>query len=143
VKNTERIREDLSGWPSPEYLKEKGDAGWRLVAVEWERESERATVTEEIPFGMRVALDCRHLEENPSEMQILQLFAEMVVQDFSFPRMAEALNARALRTRDGSPWSPVTLFKLSPRLVEIAPRVLSGEEWQNRKKQMPPVAWNS
>ena len=143
MKNTERIREDFSGWPSLEYLKQKGDAGWRLVAVEWERESERTTATEEIPFGMRVAPDCRHLEENPSEMQILKLLAEMVVQDYSFPRMADALNTRALRTRDGNPWSAVAVFKLSPRLVEIAPRILSGEEWQSRKKQMPPVAWNS
>ena len=36
----EWIREALAAWPSPEYLRQREAAGWRLVAVEWEREAQ-------------------------------------------------------------------------------------------------------
>ena len=38
MKKIEWIREALSAWPSAEYLNQREVAGWRLVAVEWERE---------------------------------------------------------------------------------------------------------
>jgi len=38
MKKIEWIREALSVWPSTEYLKHGKTAGWRMVAVEWERE---------------------------------------------------------------------------------------------------------
>src|SRR5713226_5766728 len=38
MKKTERIRETLPAWPDRDYLRQKEVAGWRLVAVEWERE---------------------------------------------------------------------------------------------------------
>src|ERR1700687_2060722 len=93
MKKTEWLREDLSGWPTPEYLKQKESSGWRLIAAEWERPVEVAPQSghpeglgsaEEIPFGTRVAGDCRHLEEDPTEMQVLNQLAEMVVQDLSY-----------------------------------------------------------
>jgi hypothetical protein len=152
MKKIEWIREGLSTWPSSEYVKQKESAGWRLIAVEWEREVETelpaaasaaAGLAEEIPFGTRIADDCLHLEDNPTEMQILNLLAEMVVQDLSYKHMAETLNQRAFRTRDGKPWSALAVFKLTPRLIEVAPRILSGVEWENRKKQLSRVAWNS
>ena len=150
MKKTEWIRETLSGWPGLDYQKEKEAAGWRLVAMEWEREieaeterSEGAPPAEEIPYGMRIAADCHHLEENPSEMQILKFLAELIVQDASFNAMADALNMRGFRTRDTRPWTAAGVFKLTPRLIEIAPRILSGHEWEARKKQLSRVAWNS
>ncbi len=57
--------------------------------------------------------------------------------------MAAALNQRDFRARDGRPWTAATVFKLTPRLIEVAPRILSGQEWESRKKQMSRVAWNS
>lgn len=151
MKKVEWIRETLTAWPSPDYLKSKETAGWRLVALEWEREADEEAPTlppaqaaaEEIPYGTRIAGDCLHLEDNPTEMQILNLLAEMVVQDVSYKRMADTLNQHALRTRDGKPWTALAVFKLTPRLIEVAPRILSGVEWENRKKQLSRVAWNS
>jgi hypothetical protein len=151
MKKREWIRETLSVWPSPEYLEQRQTAGWRIVAVEWEREmqaeapsaSEGLASGEEIPYGTRIASDCLHLEENPTEMQVLNHLAEMVVQDHSYNRMAESLNQRAFHTRDGKPWTPLAVFKLTPRLIEVAPRILSGAEWENRKRQLSRVAWNS
>ena len=151
MKKIEWIREALSVWPSPEYLKQRETAGWRLAAVEWEREvqaeptppSEGLASGEEIPYGTRIASDCLHLEDNPTEMQVLNHLAEMIVQDQSYNRMADSLNQRAFHTRDGKPWTALAVFKLTPRLIEVAPRILSGAEWENRKRQLSRVAWNS
>ena len=122
-----------------------------MIAVEWEREvqvepaagSTEVAVGEEIPYGTRVAGDCLHLEENPTEMQVLNHLAEMGVQDHSYKHMAESLNERAFRNRDGKSWTALAVFKLTPRLIEVAPRILSGAEWENRKRQLSRVTWNS
>jgi hypothetical protein len=150
MKKTEWIRETLSAWPSPDYQRQKEAEGWRLVAIEWEREieaeaerGERAQPAEEIPYGMRIAADCHHLEESPSEMQVLKFLAELIVQDASFTAMADALNMRGFRTRDAHVWTAAGVFKLTPRLIEIAPKILSGQEWESRKKQFSRVTWNS
>ncbi len=129
----EWIREALAAWPTPEYLRPRKAAGWRLVAVEWEREAQvepaaasvEAAGGEEIPYGTRIAGDCLHLEDNPAEMQVLNHLAEMIVQDHSYQHMAESLNEGAFHT------------------IEVAPRILSGAEWENRKRQLSRVAWNS
>jgi Recombinase len=151
MKKVEWIREAISVWPTPEYIRAKENAGWRLVATEWEREVETqpagqpssSGLPEEIPYGTRIGGDCLHLEDNPTEMEILNLLAEMVVQDVSYKRMADTLNERAFRTRDGKPWTALAVFKLTPRLIEVAPRILSGVEWENRKKQLSRITWNS
>jgi hypothetical protein len=65
------------------------------------------------------------------------------VQDVSFKSMADALNIREYRTRDGRPWTAARVFKLTPRLIEVAPRILSGTEWEARLKQISRVSWNS
>jgi len=152
LKKIDRIREKVRVLPTSVYLSKMHDAGWSLVALEWEREVEVSgepeepevpAGSEEIPFGLRIASDCRHLEDDPLEMQTLKFLAEMIVQDVSFKSMADALNVREYRTRDGRPWNSASVFKLIPRLIDIAPRVLSGAEWESRKKQLTRVAWNS
>lgn len=153
MRKIDRIREKVTIPPTSVYLSRMHDAGWRLVALEWEREiefsgeppetPEAEAGTEEIPFGLRIASDCRHLEDDPLEMQTLKFLAEMIVQDISFRSMADALNAREYRARDGNPWTAASVFKLIPRLIDVAPRVLSGSEWESRKKQLTKVAWNS
>lgn len=160
MKSSERFREELSALPTADSLKQREAAGWRLVALEWEREvtvmppseataqdtpssSAAAKAPEEIPYGLRITTDCLHLEENPAETQVLKSLAELIVQDASFAAMADGLNQRGFRTRDGSPWSSVGVFKLIPRLIEAAPRILSGAEWASRRQQLMRVAWNS
>lgn len=157
MKKVESMRETLSSLLTPEYLKQKEEAGWRPVAVEWQREvtlfeakpaegapdEPQLMGAEEIPFGLRVASDCHHLEENSGEMEVLKVLAELIVQDLSFPEMAAALNQRGFRTRGGQLWSSLAVFKLTPRLIDVAPRILAGPEWETRKKQITRVAWNS
>ena len=105
--------------------------------------AEKAPSVEEIPYGTRIATDCLHLEDNPSEVQVLNHLAAMIVQDLSYNHMAEALNQRGFHTREGKPWTALAVFKLTPRLIEVAPRILSGAEWETRKKQLSRVTWNS
>ncbi len=152
MKKIDRMREKVSVLPTSAYLSKMHDAGWSLVALEWEREvessaepeeREAAVTSEEIPFGLRIASDCRHLEDDPLELQTLKFLAEMIVQDVSFTSMAHALNVREYRTRDGRPWTAASVFNLTPRLIEVAPRILSGAEWESRKKQLSRVTWNS
>ena len=150
MKKMEWIREALSVWPDADYLKQRETAGWRIAAIEWEREVQvepnagaPAGAAEEIPYGTRIANDCLHLEDNPTEMQVLNHLAEMIVQDLSYSHMAQSLNERSFRTRDGKAWTALAVFKLTPRLIEVAPRILSGAEWENRKRQLSRVAWNS
>jgi len=150
MRKTEWLREALAKWPDSEYLQQKEAEGWRLTAIEWEREVETEVSIPpggesvgEIPYGLRIASDCHHLEENPTEMQVLKFLAELIVQDASFTSMADALNIRGFRTRGAQPWTAAGIFKLTPRLIEIAPKMLSGQEWEQRKKQMPRVSWNS
>ena len=152
MKKIDRIRETVSILPTSTYLSKMHDAGWSLVALEWEREVEMSGEPpeptaqpeyEEIPFGLRIAADGRHLEDDPLEMQTLRFLTEMIVQDVSFKSMADALNIREYRTRDGHSWNAATVFKLTPRLIEVAPRILSSAEWESRRKQLSRVTWNS
>src|SRR5277367_5889940 len=152
MKKHERIREKVTILPTSMYLSKMHDAGWTLVTLEWEREIETAATpeptseplgTEEIPFGLRIAADCHHLEDDPLETQTLKFLGELIVQDVSFGSMADALNVRDYRTRDGRPWTAASIFRLIPRLIDVAPRILSGSEWASRKRELSKVAWNS
>jgi len=137
----ERVREVLSKPPEPEYVKLRAEAGWKLVAVEWEREIEAAEtaphhIGEEVPYGMRVGDDCLHLVENPAETQILIRMLDGIVQDLPFSKIAEELNHSGLRTRSGTKWEPVLVYNMLPRLIQVGPRIFSSEEWQAQKKHV-------
>jgi len=136
----ERIREVLDKPLEPEYIKLKAAAGWKLVAVEWEREvedkKEGRSVSEEVPYGMRVGDDCMHLVENPAETQVLIQMLDGIVQDYPFSRVAEELNRNGLRTRSGAKWEPVSVYNMLPRLIQVGPRIFSSEEWLAMKKHV-------
>jgi hypothetical protein len=141
----ERVRDVMSGVPNADYLNEKAAEGWRLVAVEWERDMEGVTeetgpVKEEVPFGMKVSEDCLHLEENPTERQILLLMLQGIVDDKSLSQVADELNGRGCRTRRGAEWTQTAVFAVLPRLIEVAPRIFSSEEWVMRKvRELSPL----
>src|SRR5260370_3844831 len=122
-----------------------------MVAVEWEREvqaeiaptSKELAPGEEIPYGTRIAGDCLHLEENPTEMQVLNHLAEMVVQDHSYNHMAQSLNEHSFRTRDGQTWTALAVFNLPHRLLEVAPRILSSDDWIDTQRLLYLLACHS
>jgi hypothetical protein len=124
----ERIREILSRPFDEGYFKTKVKEGWRLQAVEWEREVEGeaagpARWIEEVPYGLRVADDCLHLEENPVERRTLELMLKLISTDKSMSQIAEELNRQGFRTRSGAAWTQTAVFNMLPRLIEAAPQI--------------------
>jgi hypothetical protein len=137
----ERIREVVTGPVDTEQWKLKTDAGWKLVALEWRREiegeePERTIIMEDIPYGLRVASDCTRLEENPDERSVLVQMMELIVQDHTISETAAVLAGRGLRTRGGSPWTPVAVFNMLPRLIEVGPRIFSSDDWEERRERL-------
>jgi hypothetical protein len=148
VARLERIREAVKGPLDTDYIRRREQEGWRLVGVEWEveweRESETATSTppptssieQAPPFGTRVAGDCERLEENPAEMEFLLSMMELIIQDISISKVAEELNRKGFRMRNGSEWGPVAIFNMLPRLIELTPRIFNNQAWVERRKHL-------
>jgi hypothetical protein len=137
----ERVREARSNPPSPEQVREKAAEGWHIVAVEWARPVDSSSgdaglLKEEIPYGLRVSADCKHLEESPEEKEAMVLMLELIVEDKPFSQVAEGLNGQGLRTRSGSPWSQVAVFNMLPRLIQVAPQIFASAEWSDRRKDV-------
>ena len=108
MAKVERMRQEMPQSISPDDLARQAEQGWKLVAVEWERElpeSEQAARAEEIPFGLQISQDASRLEENPHEQEVLQLMMELTVHDGPYSAIADELNRRGYRTRDGFRWT--------------------------------------
>jgi hypothetical protein len=140
MAKVERVREEIAAQPAPEYWRRMSEAGWRLAAVEWTREvpgPETAPETsEEIPYGLQIADDCVHLEENPAEREALLLMLESIVQDRGLTQVANELNQRGFRTRRGTEWTPAAVFNLLPRMIDVGPRVFSQSDWAARRQRL-------
>lgn len=140
MAKVERIRELVTGSVDLEYMRQKTEAGWKLVALEWRREIEGEEspqiIVEDIPYGLRVASDCSRLEEDTQERSVLMQMMELIVQDFSITQAARELNKRGLRTRDGGYWTPVSVFNMLPRLIEVGPKIFSSDEWEARRERI-------
>ena len=136
----ERIRQDVAASFGTEDLAQKAEQGWKLVAVEWEREipeAQAGRAGEDVPFGLQVvANDPPHLEENPTEREVLFLMMELTIQDGPYSVIAEELNRRGYRTRRGMTWTPISVFQMLPRLIEVGPRIFATEEWQQRRARI-------
>lgn len=138
----ERIRQVLSNPFGAEDLKTQTEQGWRIVAIEWEREVPETAAepahgsAEEPPFGLRVSEENRDLEVNPTEREALFAMMELTVQEGPYSRIAEEMNRRGFRTRQGRRWSPISVFQMLPRLIEVGPRIFSTDEWQERRKKL-------
>lgn len=136
----ERMREQLTGLPTSEYLEAKAREGWRPLAIEWEREATGGGAAsgwrQEVPFGLRVSPDCQHLEEHPREKESMKLMIALIVDDRSLSKVAEGLNQSGFRQRSGAPWTQVAVFNMLPRLIEAGPQILSMEEWFTTKARL-------
>jgi hypothetical protein len=141
MSKLQRVREVPSGPLSQDYVSQKAKEGWKLTAVEWEREIDEPAVqpgplTEEVPYGLRVSADCTHLEENAAERQALMLMMDLIVQDAPLSLVAEELNRKGFRTRAGANWSPGSVFDMLPRLIQVGPRIFSSTEWTARTQHL-------
>ena len=138
---TRRVREVVWEPPSPHYLMEKARKGWTLVGLEWEREMDAEEARAmgficDVPYGLRVAANSVTLEEDPEERAIITEILGLIVRDeMRFSLVAEALNDREFRMRDGKKWTQTAIFEMLPRLIEVAPEILSSEEWEALKRR--------
>jgi|GraSoiStandDraft_15_1057317.scaffolds.fasta_scaffold1038476_1 hypothetical protein len=137
----ERVHETWSRPITAEYLARQASFGWKLVSVTWEREVEpdpggSSRRQEDPPYGLRVAGDGVHLEENTAELEVLLVIMEGIVQDHSISKISDDLNRRDFRTRNGSLWTPTAVFTLLPRLIEVGPQMFSSEEWIGRREKI-------
>jgi hypothetical protein len=135
MKKIERVRQLVSGPLAEADLKQQTENGWKLVAVEWEREVDApdGQLPGDVPFGLRIAADTQNLEEDAMEREILVQLMDLLVQEGSYARVANEINRRGYRTRQGTPWSPVSVFEMLPRLIEVGPYLFRSTEWEKRK----------
>lgn len=141
MAKVERVRQVLSSPFGAEELRNQTEQGWKIVAIEWERElpeaaPQAAPSGEEPPFGLQISKDSDQLEVNPTEREALFLMMELTVQEGPYSRIADELNRRGFRTRQGFRWTPVSVFQMLPRLIEVGPRIFSTEEWQERRRKL-------
>lgn len=136
LKRIERVRQAVSGPLEATDVQQRTAQGWKLVAMEWEREVESAddALLAEVPFGLQIAPDTQRLEQNPAEREILFELMELIIQEGSYAQIAEEINRRGFRTRQGSKWTPVSVFEMLPRLIEVGPQLLKSGEWQERRQ---------
>jgi hypothetical protein len=140
MRQTVRFRESVTKFPDVEYLGRRTTEGWRISAIEWEREVEVVQHPPapplEVPYGLKVSSDCHHLEEDSGEIAVLTEIMELLLLDYSLSRVADELNTRGHCMRDRSKWDPVSIFNLLPRIVEVGPRIFSDEEWRVRSERI-------
>jgi hypothetical protein len=101
-----------------------------------ESESEQRRGRRSVPYGLRISSDCYHLEIDPDEKRVVEIIVAMIAGDHPLSKIADELNSREYRTRDGKPWSQVSVFRLLPRVVELGPEIMSGEEWTASKRSV-------
>jgi len=138
MSRLQRVREVPSVPLTQDYVSQKVNEGWKLTAVEWEREVEEpaGALNEDVPYGLRVSADCTHLEENAPEKQALILMMDLIVQDAPLSLVAEELNRKGFRTRAGANWTPGSVFDMLPRLIQVGPRIFSSTEWTARTRHL-------
>lgn len=144
----EHWRETLSQPPTPEQLAARDADGWRLVAVEWQREAQGPDhdllgLAGELPYGLRLALQDREqpgtrMAEDRRETDVLCVVLELIRDDeASLRAIAEELNQRGFRTRRNTPWTQVDVFELMPRVVEAAPGIYARQADLDHLQAMP------
>ena len=139
MKRTERVRQLVSGPLQSTDLEQRAEGGWKLVAIEWEREVESVDdqLLTDVPFGLRISPEGQRLEQNPAEREILLQLMELIVQEGSYAHIADEINRRGFRTRQGARWTQVSVFEMLPRLIEVGPQLFESAEWQKRRQQIP------
>jgi hypothetical protein len=136
----ERERLEVSRWPSLEELVQRTADGWKIVAIDWEREPNADRVPAgpqgiEIPYGFRATADGFHMVDEPRERRALMVILDSIVEDRPLSQAAADLNRVGLLNRQGRPWTPAQVFDLLPRLIEAGPTIFSSPDWIAERKK--------
>jgi hypothetical protein len=153
MANVQRIRQEAPESFAMTNIVRQMEQGWKLVAVEWEREATSDADTPQspvaraaaasggegpdaIPYGLQAVENPPRLEPDSTEQEALFLMMELTIQDGPYSVIAEELNQRGFRTRTGMKWSPVSVFQMLPRLIEAGPKIFATKEWQERRGKL-------
>lgn len=139
MARVERKHEILTGDLDEGLLARRAAEGWNPVAVVWERQAEgdaEGPTPEPVPYGLRVAADCRHLEQDEAEIETMITMLKMIVDEKPFSEIAARLNARGMRTRQGSEWNQTAVFHMLPRLIEVAPEIYATSAWHELRLRL-------
>ena len=148
MARVEHMREVVNELPTAEEVHAREGEGWKLVAVEWQRDP---AVTEqrepdeassetwcEAPYGLETPTGDSRLLSNSTEAEAMQVILSMVIDDRnSLARVAEELNRRGFHTRQGGDWSQGAVFNMLPRLVEVAPEIYASSQWRAQATAHP------
>lgn len=135
------IRDRVQEPVTIEYFQKRLSEGWKLRAVEWERD-EAGEVTGEaggtaaVPYGLEIGADAERLRQNAQEIAVLLAILEMIVTEKRISLISDELNQRGFRTRAGSRWTPTAVFELLPRVIDMGPELLKSSEWHRRRSQI-------
>ncbi len=66
----------------------------------------------------------------------MELMLAFIVNDKPLSQAAEELNNRGFLMRNGMKWTQTAVFNMLPRLIEVAPQILSTEDWSANKHQL-------
>ncbi len=132
------LRDSVQHPVSLDYFQERLSAGWKLKAIEWEKEVEASSEPapppdHAAPYGLEIAPDASRLRHNPHEVAILMTILELIVVEKGVSYIADELNVRGFKTRQGTPWTSPAVFNLLPRLIDLGPDLLKSNDWQTRR----------
>lgn len=132
-----RLRDIVTEPLTMEYVNRRTEEGWVPAAVEWVKPEDvpagHAQLLDQVPYGQRISSDCRHLMDDPIEMDTLYTIYEKVVAGWRPANIATELNQRGRLTRSGFAWTPNTVFDLMPRLIELGPKLQLRPDWPARR----------
>jgi hypothetical protein len=150
----ERLRDQVDQPVTLEYFQKRWADGWRVTAIEWQRDVAGQTAVDEpelaagpiqpqtgqepaeVPYGLRISADRSSLEANPDEMAVMMVILQEIVKDQPFSLIAGHLNGQRLKTRSGRDWTSADVFELMPRLIDAGPQLLKSSEWPARRLEV-------
>jgi len=105
------LRDSVQQPVSLDYFQERLSAGWKLKAIEWEKEIEAPSEStpppeHAAPYGLEIAPDASRLRQNPGEVAILMTILELIVVEKGVSYIADELNIRGFKTRREPPGLP-------------------------------------
>jgi hypothetical protein len=134
----EKLRDVVEHPVSLDYFQQRVAQGWRLKAIEWEKDGLASTseAREQVPYGLGLIPESARLEPNTAELGVMMTILELIVVEKGVSHIADELNARGYKTRQGSRWTSPAVFDLLPRLIEIGPELLKRDEWKARRASL-------
>ena len=140
----ERIRDVVAEPFSSDVIRQRTAAGWQMVSIEWRRElpdsemPSEGAYSEEIPYGLHISEDCKRLEVDAHENQVLLLMMDLLAQDFSYSAIVDSreFGPRWLTGGNYGPAASVLLALLLVVAIPLLIRLTDEYAWRYTRKPL-------